>query len=272
MTIPALEFSHVTLSRGGHDVLRDVSFKIPQGSFVGVLGANGAGKTTLFRGILGLEAPGAGTILFEGRKVRRGNSAAGYMPQMRNMPGGQLSGLSMVEAAYRGQVPGLPWGGHKRRAAAEAALAAVDALSLAHRPVATLSGGQRQRLLLAQVLLDDPSLLLLDEPMASLDPARMSDTVTRIHTLARKRNMTVLLSAHDINPLLGFMDYVLYLAGGKALLGPVREVITSETLTALYGAPVEVLKVGQRLFVVAEGGGGLFQSHDCTGHHHNASL
>ncbi|MCP1230948.1 metal ABC transporter ATP-binding protein [Acetobacter indonesiensis] len=270
MILPALEVDHVTLARGGQVVLQDITFAIPKGSFVGVLGANGAGKTTLFRGLLGLEPSHTGALRVNGIPVHRGNPAIGYMPQMRKLVGGQLSGWSMVAAARRGQKWGLPWCGRTGRAAVKAALEAVDAVDLARKPVGTLSGGQRQRLLLAQTLLDDPSLLLLDEPLASLDPARMRETALRIHTLAQTRGMTVLMSAHDINPLLGLMDHVLYLARGKALLGTVDDVITTQALTALYGAPVDVVRAGGRVFVVAEGGGAALQPHDCTGGHTHA--
>lgn len=270
MSIPALDLSHVTLTRGGQIVLKDISFSVPPGCFVGVLGANGAGKTTLFRGLLGLEPAQGGVICVNGASVRRGNRSIGYMPQMRKLIGGQLSGWSMVAAARRGECWGLPWCGAKGRKSVQAALEAVDALDLARKPVATLSGGQRQRLLLAQALLDDPTLLLLDEPLASLDPARMRETALRIHTLARSRGMTVLMSAHDINPLLGLMDHVLYLARGKALLGKVEDVLTTEALTALYGAPVDVVRAGGRVFVVAEGGGAILQPHECLGGHTHA--
>ncbi|KXV65428.1 iron transporter [Acetobacter orleanensis] len=255
----------VTLARGGRIVLSEISLAIPQGSFVGVLGANGAGKTTLFHALLGLEPTMRGSLSINGQPVRRGNRSVGYMPQMRKLTGGQFTGWSMVASALHGQRWGLPWYGRAARAAVEAALAAVDAQSLAHRPVGTLSGGERQRLLLAQTLLDNPSVLLLDEPLASLDPARMRETVARIHALARARGMTVLMSAHDINPLLGLMDHVLYLARGRALLGTVEQVITTEALTALYGAPVDVVRAGGRVFVVAEGGGSVLQEHDCGG-------
>ncbi|OUI79616.1 metal ABC transporter ATP-binding protein [Acetobacter orientalis] len=270
MSTPAVQVLHATVARGGQAVLQDVSFTVPRGSFVGVLGANGAGKTTLFQALLGLAPAQSGTLHINGAPVHCGNAAVGYMPQMRKVVGGQLSGWSMVAAALKGRKWGLPWCGRAGRAAVDAALAAVDAQDLARKPLETLSGGQRQRLLLAQTLLDDPFLLLLDEPLASLDPARMRETALRIHSLAQSRNMTVLMSAHDINPLMGVMDHVLYLARGKALLGTVDEVITTEALTALYGAQVDVVRAGGRVFVVAEGGGSALQPHDCPGGHSHA--
>lgn len=265
MTPPMLQACSLTVLRGGHKVLDSVSFDIPAGSFVGVLGGNGAGKTSLFRAILGLEALAGGQVLVGGQIRLPGRNPVGYMPQMRGLVAGQLSGWHMVATALDGAAWGLPWYGKGARSKVDAALAAVDAQDLAHRPVASLSGGERQRLLLAQALLNDPRILLLDEPLASLDPARMRDTVRRIHALAQARGLTVLMSTHDINPMQGFMDHVLYLAQGKALLGTVDEVMTTHALTALYGAPVEVVQAGGRLFVVAEGGGDTLHSCDCGG-------
>ncbi|MBO1325236.1 ATP-binding cassette domain-containing protein [Acetobacter sp. TBRC 12305] len=268
---PALQASGLSVMRQGRLVLDSVSFSVPAGSFVGVLGGNGAGKTTLFRAILGLEAASHGTICIEGHPAGQkgghaGRAGIGYMPQLRRLVAGQLSGWHMVAAALGGGRPGLPWYGRAARARVDAALDAVDARGLAHRPLAALSGGERQRLLLAQALLDDPRILLLDEPLASLDPARMRETARRIYDLARARGLTVLMSTHDINPLQGFMDHVLYLAHGKALLGPVEEVMTTSALSALYGAPVEVIHAQGRVFVVAEGGGDTLHSCDCAGH------
>ncbi len=266
MPSSAVQVAGVTLLRQKKAVLDNISFTVPAGSFVAVLGGNGAGKTTLFRTLLGLEKPSAGQIWIEGQPVQKGRMPIGYMPQVRAMVAAQLSGWSTVAAAQQGWKWGLPFYGKQARADIDAALAAVDAQALAQRPVGSLSGGERQRLMLAQALLDNPHILLLDEPLASLDPARMRETAERIHTLARDRNMTVLMSTHDINPLMGLMDHVLYMAHGKAVLGRVEDVMTTPTLSALYGAPVEVIKAGNRLFVVAEGGGASLQSCMCVGH------
>lgn len=266
MITPALEAANLSVSYGGKQVLDHVSFAIPPGSFVAVLGGNGAGKTSLFRTILGLNTPEQGHVLVEGLRVGKGTMPVGYMPQVRRMVAGQLSGWHMVAAALRGRNWGVPWYSARARAEVNAALDAVDALDLAERPVMSLSGGERQRLLLAQALLDHPRILLLDEPLASLDPARMRETTRRIHDLARARGLTVLFSTHDINPLMGFMDHVLYLAHGKALLGSVDEVMTTPALTALYGAPVEVVRADGRLFVVADGGADTLHCCDCAEH------
>ncbi len=137
-------------------------------------------------------------------------------------------------------------------------MAAVDAEALSARPISALSGGQRQRLLLAAALLGRPKLLLLDEPLISLDPAAQAGIIALIRRLQETLGLTVLFAAHDINPLLSTMDRVLYLGGGKAAIGTVDEVITSATLSTLYGAPIEVIRAGGRIFVVS----------DQSDHHH----
>lgn len=265
VAVPILEVQDLTLLRGKQKVLDSVSFSIQAGSFVAVLGGNGAGKTSLFRVILGLESLKTGQVRVLGQEVKPGKASIGYMPQMRELVAGQFKGWNMVAAAFRGGVCGLPWYNQMCCAQVNAALAAVDALDLAHRPIATLSGGQQQRLMLAQAFLDDPRLLLLDEPLASLDHARRRDTVQRIYTYARTKEMTVLLSTHDMTPLQGFIDYILYLVDGRALLGRVEEVMTAQALTALYGTPVEVVQAGGHLFVVTKEGGDTLHSCACVG-------
>jgi len=224
-----------------------------------VLGPNGAGKTTLFRTILGLQPISAGSIDVFGAPPRRGNPAIGYMPQTRIGQSGQnLSGFDILANAANGHRFGLPFTAKPVRDDVNAALAAVDAEALAARPISALSGGQRQRLLLAAALLGGPKLLLLDEPLISLDPAAQAGIIALIRRLQETLGLTVLFAAHDINPLLSTMDRVLYLGGGKAAIGTVDEVITSATLSTLYGAPIEVIRAGGRIFVVS----------DQSDHHH----
>jgi zinc/manganese transport system ATP-binding protein len=252
-TASAVTLDGVTLAFGTRAVLRDVSLAIPDGAFVGVLGANGAGKTTLMRALLGLVPAGTGTIRVLGQPVRRGGGAIGYMPQTRSPAGRLVDGWSFVASAAGGQRWGLPVLGAADRAEVHWALDLVDATALARRPIAELSGGERQRLLLAQALLGRPRLLLLDEPLASLDPRHQGAVVSLVSRLQRELGLTVLFSAHDLNPLLGAMDQVLYLAGGGAALGSVAEVITAPVLSRLYGSPIEVAHVNGRIFVLSGG-------------------
>jgi zinc/manganese transport system ATP-binding protein len=262
----AVTLGGVTLGFGARTVLTDVSLSIAEGSFVGVLGANGAGKTTLMRALLGLVPASAGTIRVLGQPARRGNPAVGYMPQTRSAAGQFVDGWSFVASAASGSRWGLPILSRADRADIHWALDLVDASELAHQPLAELSGGQRQRLLLAQALLGRPRLLVLDEPLISLDPHHQQAVVALVCRLQQELGLTVLFSAHDLNPLLGVMDQVLYLAGGGAALGPVEDVITAPVLSCLYGSPIEVAHVNGRIFVLS--GGQLADGHCVAGHVH----
>ncbi len=251
LQVSAIAFESVDLAVGGRTVLRQASFTVAAGEFIGVLGPNGAGKTTLMRAVLGLVRPAGGQVRVMGRAPRRGDAAIGYMPQTRSVPAPRISGHDFVLAAADGQRWGLPLPGAAARADVARALGLVDATALARRPLAELSGGERQRLLLAQALLGRPGLLLLDEPLANLDPRHGAGVVALVRRLQRQLGVTVLFSAHDLNPMLGALDRVLYLGGGQAALGTVDEVVTAPVLSGLYGAPMDVARAGGRVFVMA---------------------
>ena len=247
----AIQLDRVRLEIGGRTVLDDSSFAIGTGEFIGLLGPNGAGKTTLLRALLGLLRPASGGITIEGKPARRGNPAIGYMPQVRAMPAARLSGFDFVASACGGARWGMPLLSAADRTETARVLALVGAERLAERPLLDLSGGERQRLLLAQALLGRPTLLLLDEPLISLDPRHQGGVVALVKRVAAELGATVLFSAHELNPLLGVADRVLYLGNGKAALGSVDEVITAPVLSRLYGAPMEVIRAGGRVFVAA---------------------
>jgi len=251
--VTAVELSGVTLALDARPILAGVDLSIRQGEFVGVLGPNGAGKTTLMRAILGLLRPMSGTIAVLGAPAARGNPAIGYMPQTRVSQAARLTGWDFVAAAVDGHRWGLPIRGAVGRAGVDRALALVGAAALARRPLAELSGGERQRLLLAQALLGGPRLLLLDEPLMSLDPHRQREVVELVRELQRELSLTVLFSAHELNPLLPALDRVLYLGGGHAALGSVAEVITGPVLSRLYGSDIEVVHLNGRVFVMSGG-------------------
>ncbi len=259
-----VDFTNVTLQRGGRTVLAGVDLTIPANVFVGVLGPNGAGKTTVMRAILGLIRPSNGRISVLGGSATRGNPSVGYMPQARGIIStAGLSGWDVVAAAVDGHRWGLPRLGAAGRYDVERVLDLVGGSELARWPLGELSGGERQRLLLAQSLLGHPRLLLLDEPLISLDPRYQRSMMELVSGLQKELGLTVLFSAHDLNPLLGALDQVLYLGGGHAALGTVDEVITGPVLSRLYGAEIEVVRLNGRIFVMSG-------AHEIErdGHHH----
>lgn len=246
------EFVDVTVRLGDRTVLRDVSASISPGEFVGVIGPNGAGKSTLLHALLGLTRPAAGQIRFEGNPVKRGNPRIGFSPQSRvfdrDLP---LSGRDFVRLGLDGHSWGFGWPIGGRRERIDAILNAVNARSFADAPIGQLSGGEQQRLAIAQALMSDPSILLLDEPLASLDLRSQSEVVALVDQLRRDRGMSVLFVTHGVNPLLGAMDRVWYVAGGRAKIGHVHEVIRSDVLSELYGSQVDVIEAEGRVFVSA---------------------
>lgn len=248
---PVLRLDSVAIALGGRPVLREVSLDLHAGEFVGLIGANGAGKTTLLRVILGLLRPDAGRVQVLGRPIGKGNPAVGYVPQKHPLdPDTPLRGRDLVALGIDGQRWGIPWPSKERRRKVDAMLEQVGALAYADAPVGRLSGGEQQRLLIAQALLGDPKILLLDEPLSHLDIRSANEVVRLVARIGRDRNVAVLLVAHDINPLLEAMDRVLYLAEGRSAVGTVDEVVRSEVLGRLYGYPVDVLHVRGRILVV----------------------
>ena len=266
----AVELSGATLAFGARTVLSDIDLAIRDSEFIGVLGPNGSGKTTLMRAILGLLPPRGGTIRVLDRPVARGNPAVGYMPQTRGaLDNLRLSGWDFVASGASGHRWGLPLLGSAARREVQWALDMVDATQLARRPLAETSGGERQRLLLAQALLGRPRLLLLDEPLISLDPHHQRTVVELTRTLQKELGLAVLFSAHEINPLLGALDRVLYLGSGHAAIGTVEQIITGPVLSRLYGSAIDVVRVNGRIFVMA-GGYDVERDahqHDHGGHH-----
>lgn len=248
----ALRFDKVTIRLGRRDILSAASFFVREGEFVGMLGANGAGKTTLMRAALGLIPVSAGAIRVLERPATRGNPAIGYMPQNRGaMAGLRLTGWDVVASAAVGRRFGFAPLDRAARREIDWALDEVGARDLARRSIGELSGGERQRVLLSQALLGRPRLLLLDEPLISLDPAHQKSVVEIARRVCDDLKAAIVFSAHELNPLVNAIDRVLYLGGGDAVIGPVDEVVTGPVLSRLYRADIEVVRVRDRFFVMA---------------------
>jgi zinc/manganese transport system ATP-binding protein len=242
----------VSVWLGGRQVLDEVSFCIRKGEFTGLIGSNGAGKTTLFRVILGLLKPNGGTVHLDGQDLGRSSRSIGYVPQKVVVdPDVPLRSRDLVALGLDGNRFGFAVPRRARNEAIDAMLDAVDATRFANARVGSLSGGELQRVLIAHALMSRPKLLLLDEPLANLDIRSEQEVVTLLGKVAAEQQIAVLLSAHDMNPLLEVMDRVVYLANGHAATGSTEEVVRTEVLSELYGHPVAVLHVHDRIVVVA---------------------
>jgi zinc/manganese transport system ATP-binding protein len=259
---PSVELRRAAVTLGGKPVFADVDLTVGQGEFVAVLGPNGAGKSTLMKAILGLVPLVAGSVTVLGRPPVQTRSRIGYLPQRRSFDAGtRVRGVDLVRLGLDGARWGIPIaisrGGRERtrseRARVDETIALVGASAYARRPIGELSGGEQQRLLIAQALVQRPAVLILDEPLDSLDLPNQATVAALVRRICSVEGVSVLLVAHDVNPLLGYLDRVIYLAAGRALSGAVDEVITGPKLSALYGTPIEVLRAGDgRLVVVGQ--------------------
>jgi zinc/manganese transport system ATP-binding protein len=251
---------------GGRTVWSNVDATVAAGEFVAILGPNGVGKSTLLKAILGLIPLAGGHIALMGRTPGRANRQLGYLPQRRSFDGSlHVRGLDVVRLGLDGDRWGLPLPGARSRAAAARVREVVDLVgagAYAHRPIGQLSGGEQQRLLIAQALARSPRLLLLDEPLDSLDLPNQAAVAALIGRISRTHNVAVMIVAHDVNPLLPYLDRVTYLGRGGAVSGPPAKVINAAALTQLYGTPIEVLTTSDgRLVVVGQP--------EAPAHHHD---
>jgi len=260
-----IEFDRAGIRRGGRVLWSNVNLSIQPGEFIAVLGPNGAGKSTLLKAILGLLPLSEGKLTLLGAPMRRGNNAVGYLPQRRTFGSDvHVQGREIVQLGLDGTKWGVPlpglrrlWGGDKlarqERRRVDQAIEMVGAATYANRPIGTLSGGEQQRLLIAQALVTRPRILLLDEPLDSLDLYNQQAVSALIRQVSQEYEIAVLLVAHDVNPLLPYIDRVLYIGQGQTAIGTPEEVITSKTLSHLYNSPIDVLHTQDgRLFVVGQ--------------------
>ena len=256
---PAIAFEDATVRLGGRTVWSDVSLEVAAGEFVAVLGPNGAGKSTLIKAVLGIQPLAGGRVTVLGRPPGESGAHVGYLPQRRSFdPSLRIRGIDVVRLGSDGDRWGLPVpggstlfaGGRQRRRRVAEVIELVGATEYAHRPIGQMSGGEQQRLLIAQALVRRPSLLLLDEPLDNLDLPNQASVAALISEIGQEFGITVLIVAHDVNPIVSYLDGVVYVARGGAVCGPPDEVITSETLTALYETPIEVLRTSDGQMVV----------------------
>jgi zinc/manganese transport system ATP-binding protein len=256
---PLIALSDATVRVGGRTLWSGVDLTVAAGEFVSILGPNGVGKSTLVKVILGIQ-PASGELAVLGGRPGNANHQIGYLPQRRNFdPSVRVRGVDVVRLGYDGDRWGLPLPLPRRlgRRAAEARIAEVidlvGASAYAHRPIGRLSGGEQQRLLIAQALVRRPRILLLDEPLDSLDLPNQSAVAALIARICRVEHVAVVMVAHDVNPILGYLDRIVYIAHGAAVAGSPEQVITGPTLSRLYGTPIEVLRTSDQRLVVVGG-------------------
>jgi zinc/manganese transport system ATP-binding protein len=275
---PVLELDDASVRIGRRTIWSEVSLRVARGEFVALLGANGSGKSTLLKAVLGALALSGGRISVLGTAPSAAAGAIGYLPQRRAFAEAtRLRGSDVVRLGLDGERWGLPlplrWGraGERGRAArrrVQDVIELVGASAYAERPIGELSGGEQQRLLIAQALVRRPRLLLLDEPLDSLDLPNQAAVAALVGRICSVEGVATLLVAHDVNPLLAYLDRVAYLARGRAVAGAVRDVVTTATLSALYGVPVEVLRASDGRLVVVGAPEPPAHHHDRHAHDH----
>lgn len=250
---PALQLTDAAVRFGERTLWEQVSLSLASGEFLAVLGPNGSGKSTFLKTLLGLQPLSTGSAEVLGTPVRRGSNRVGYIPQHHGLePATPLRARDLVTLGLQGHRFGLPWTSRATRARVDELIDQVGASSYSDRPVGLLSGGEQQRLRAAQALAGDPALLLCDEPLHSLDLHHQQAITELIHRQAAARGAAVVFVTHEINPVIKHVDRVLYFARGQHRLGTVEEVLTTEVLSELYQAPVEVIEHKGRIVVLSE--------------------
>jgi zinc/manganese transport system ATP-binding protein len=243
---PALRLEDVEVVRGGRTVWSEGTLTVPAGAVVGVIGPNGAGKTTLFQVALGLLPVAHGRVEVLGAPPRRGNRRIGYVPQNYTSALGEaVRARDLVTLGLTGHRFGLRRASAGERARVQSALERVGAAGFAGRRMSELSGGQQQRVAIAQAIVDDAELLLLDEPLANLDLRNQQEVVALLADLHAERDVTVMVVAHDLNPLLPVLTDAVYLLDGHPHHDPIGAVVQEDLLTHLYGTHVEVVRTAQ---------------------------
>lgn len=257
-----------SLSFGERILWSELSLQVQPGEFIAVIGANGSGKTSLLKVILGQQRLTAGSVQLLGKPVRKGNPHIGYIPQQKLASEGiPLRARDLIALGINGQRWGVPFPSRARRQAVDNLLAEIGAEEYAEVPLGLLSGGEQQRLRLGQALAGNPSLLLCDEPLLSLDlnyQRLVSDLIDRQR---KQRDLAVLFVTHDVNPVLTMVDRILYLAEGKFQIGTPNEVLRSDVLSELYGSPIDVIRTRGRVIVVGTPEGTPGHPHTMSAHH-----
>lgn len=267
MSGPVVSLRQASLRLGGRDIWKKLNLDVRPGEFIAVLGPNGSGKSSLIKTLLGLYELRSGDVSVLGQPPHNARKNIGYIPQQkafdRDIP---LTGRDLVALGITGNRWFIGSTSASDTKHIDAVISQVGATRYAHKPLGQLSGGEQQRLRIAQSVVTNPPLLLCDEPLLSLDLASQQ-IVARLINDQRREGTAVIFVTHEINPILPMVDRIVYLVGGKSAIGTPHEVLTTERLTELYGAPVEVLNVHGRILVVASNEQAMAEPHDAHHHH-----
>lgn len=257
MTAPVLHIEDATLQFDEHVIWSNLNLQVAPGEFIAVLGTNGSGKTSLLRAILGQEKLRTGRILLDGELVAHGSRKIGYIPQHRTIDAATpMRARDLLMFGLNGHRFGLPFNSRKARARVKHILDCIEGHELADLPVGQLSGGEFQRFRVGQAVIDEPDLILADEPLTALDLTQQAVIADLIDRERKDHSAAVIFVTHDVNPILSMVDRVLYLAGGRFKIGTPDEVLRSEVLSELYGSPIDVVRNQGRVVVVGT------QAHD----------
>ena len=242
----ALTFTDVSAVRGRRLIWSEATFEVPAGGIVALIGSNGAGKTTLLHMILGLVPAASGAVRVFGCEPGADNDGIGFVPQDYAATAGEaIRARDLVMLGLTGRRWAFGRASSVQRQAVRDTLAAVDATDFADRRLAQLSGGQRQRIAIAEALVSRPRMLILDEPLASLDLRSQREIVTLLARLHAELGVTILVVAHDLNPLLPLLDSAIYLLDGHPHHASMADVVDDALLTHLYGTPIEIAHTPQ---------------------------
>jgi iron complex transport system ATP-binding protein len=230
---------------GGRAVLDNVSLGIERGSFTGLLGPNGCGKTTLLKVASGVLRPARGVVRLDGRAIdtipRRELARHVAVVPQETHPAFDYTVLEMVLMGRHPHLGSFQLEGPHDLEVAREALVATGTSHLADRSYMTLSGGEKQRVVIASALAQEPEVLFLDEPTASLDLRYQLDIASLLARLNRDRNVTMVLATHDLNLAASLCERLVVMRDGRILTaGPTREVLTGETVRQLYDVDADV--------------------------------
>jgi len=250
MADAVVRFTDATLKRGGRTLWSNINAAIKAGEFVAVLGPNGAGKTSLLKVLLGLVSLTNGEAYINGKQPERGNRHIGYIPQQKNFdPMLPVRGRDLVALGISGHRFGVSRV-QNTAALVDGAIESVGASVYASMPIGLLSGGEQQRLRIAQALVGQPRIVLCDEPLLSLDLASQQTITTLLDNYRKSTGAAIIFVTHEINPVLPYVDKVLYIANGHWVIDTPERVLQSKMLSKLYGTSIEVLRIKGRVLVV----------------------